>query len=87
MQIFETIDLKFARRCRIAQYRGRETTLMVEGSPVTGLVRSVNEHESSNPKRWTITVVLKQGIAARAQPSYRSTRSVRHVAHRSRRLR
>ena len=29
----------------------------VEGSPVTGLVRSVMEVQSSNPRRWLITVI------------------------------
>jgi hypothetical protein len=28
------------------------------------MVRSVKEHKSSNPTRWIVTVVLKQGIAA-----------------------
>jgi hypothetical protein len=32
--------------------------------PITGMVRSVMEVKSSNPTRWTVTVVPKQGIAA-----------------------
>ena len=37
---------------------------MLNGTPVTGMVRSVREDKSSIPKRWIITVVLKQRIAA-----------------------
>jgi hypothetical protein len=36
----------------------------VEGSPVTGMVRSVMEVQSSNPRRWLITVIVKPSIAA-----------------------
>jgi hypothetical protein len=64
MQTFETIDAKVARRCRFAQHRRRKATLTVGGSLVTGLVRSVMEIQSSNPKRWLITVIDKPGIAA-----------------------
>jgi hypothetical protein len=61
MQTFETTDLKLARRCRYAQYRGEKTTLTLEGSLVTGLVRSVREVASSNPARWIVTFLRKQG--------------------------
>jgi hypothetical protein len=37
---------------------------MLNGLPVTGMVCSVKEHQSSNPMRWTVTVVAKQGMAA-----------------------
>jgi hypothetical protein len=57
MQTFETTDAKVARRCRYDQHRGQKTTVNVEGSPVTGLVRSVMEVQSSNPRRWLITVI------------------------------
>jgi hypothetical protein len=33
----------------------------LNGLPVTGMVRSVMEVKSSNPMRWTITVVSKAG--------------------------
>jgi hypothetical protein len=33
---------------------------MLNGLPVTGIARSVKEHQSSNPKRWTVTVVPKE---------------------------
>jgi hypothetical protein len=64
MQTFETIDSKVARRCRYHQHRGKTTTVTVEGSPVTGLVRSVMEVQASNPRRWLITVIAKPSIAA-----------------------
>jgi hypothetical protein len=64
MQTFETIDAKVARRCRYDQHRGQETTLTLEGSLVTGLVRSVMEVKSSDPTRWIITVIARPSIAA-----------------------
>jgi hypothetical protein len=63
MQILETTDAKVARRCRYDQHRGQTTTVTVRGSPVTGLVRSVMEVESSHPARWIITVLAKPSIA------------------------
>jgi hypothetical protein len=57
MHMFETTDSKVARRCRYHQHRGQKTTVTVEGSPVTGLVRSVMEVQSSNPRRWLVTVI------------------------------
>jgi hypothetical protein len=64
MQTFETIDAKVARRCRYDQHRGQKTTLTLEGSLVTGLVRSVMEVKSSDPTRWIVTVIANPGIAA-----------------------
>jgi hypothetical protein len=64
MQPVEITDPIEARRCRFAQYRGQKATVMLNGLPVTGMVRSVKEHQSSNPMRWTVTVVAKQGMAA-----------------------
>jgi hypothetical protein len=64
MQTIEITDPLEARRCRYAQYRGEKATVMLNGLPVTGMVRSVREDKSGNPTRWTITVVPKQGIAA-----------------------
>jgi hypothetical protein len=61
--MFETTDSKVARRCRYHQHRGQKTTVTVEGSPVTGLVRSVMEVKSSNPTRWIVTVIAKPDIA------------------------
>jgi hypothetical protein len=62
--MFETTDSKVARRCRYHQHRGQKTTVTVEGSPVTGLVRSVMEVKSSNPTRWIVTVIARPSIAA-----------------------
>jgi hypothetical protein len=64
MQTIEITDPKEARRCRYAQFRGEKATVMLNGLRVTGMVRSVKEHKSSNPTRWTVTVIPKQGIAA-----------------------
>lgn len=64
MQTIEITDSTEARRCRYAQYRCENATVMLNGTPVTGMVRSVREDKSSIPKRWIITVVLKQRIAA-----------------------
>jgi len=57
MQPIEITDPKEARRCRFAQYKGQKATVMLNGVPVTGMVRSVKEHQSSNPTCWTVTVV------------------------------
>jgi len=64
MQTFETTDPKVARRCRFDQHRGQKTSLTVEGWLVTGLVRSVMEVRSSNPRRWIITIIAKSSVAA-----------------------
>jgi hypothetical protein len=64
MQTFDTTNSTVARRCRYDQHRGKKTTVTVEGSPVTGMVRSVMEVQSSNPRRWLITVIVKPSIAA-----------------------
>jgi hypothetical protein len=63
MQAIEITDPLEAQRCRYAQYRGQKATVMLNGLPVT-MVRSVMEVKSSNPMRWTVTVVPKRGIAA-----------------------
>jgi hypothetical protein len=59
LQTIETTNAIEARRARYAQYTGREATLTLMGSTVTGMVRSVNEHGSGTLKRWTIMVVAK----------------------------
>jgi hypothetical protein len=64
MQAIEITDPIEARRCRYAQYRGEKKTVMLNGMPVTGMVRSVMEIKSSNPMRWTVKVVSKLGMAA-----------------------
>ena len=64
MQTFEITDPVEARRCRRAQYGGQKAIVMLNGLRVTGMVRSVMEVKSSNPTRWIVSVVPKQGIAA-----------------------
>jgi hypothetical protein len=54
---YETANQKEVRRFRIAQFNGRPATVKSGGSPVTGLVRAVQEVEASDPPRWTITIV------------------------------
>jgi hypothetical protein len=62
MQTIAITDPIEARRCRYAQYRGEKARLMLNGLPVTGMVRSVKEDKSSIPARWTVTVVAKQDV-------------------------
>jgi len=57
MHTFETSDIKEARHCRIAQFNGRAATVRSRGATITGIVRSILEHKSSAPSRWTITIV------------------------------
>ncbi|BBO01898.1 MULTISPECIES: hypothetical protein [Bradyrhizobium] len=57
MFTYETADHKEVRRFRIAQFNGRMATVRAGESTVTGFVRSVLEHESSMPPRWTITII------------------------------
>ena len=64
MQTIEITSALEVRRCRYAQYRGEKATLVLNGLPVTGMVRAITEVKSSAPMRWTVTMVSKQGIAA-----------------------
>ena len=57
MQTIETTNASEVRRCRFAQYRGLKATLILNGEPVTGMIRSVKEDNSSTPTRWTVKVV------------------------------
>src|ERR1700681_4860265 len=43
MQTIEITDPVEARRCHRAQYRGEKATVILNGLPVSGLVRSVME--------------------------------------------
>jgi len=56
MQTIEITDPLEARRCRYAQYRGQKARLILNGTPVTGMVRAVKEDKSSAPTRWTVRV-------------------------------
>jgi hypothetical protein len=64
MQNIEITDPVEARRVRYAQYRGEKATVILNGQRVTGIVLSMLEVKSSNPTRWIVSVVPKQGIAA-----------------------
>jgi hypothetical protein len=59
MHIIETTDPKEARRCRYAQHRGIKATLTLMGATVTGLVHSVMEDRSADPKRWIVRIIEK----------------------------
>jgi hypothetical protein len=63
MQTIETTNPSEARRYRFAQYRGQKAKLILNGEPVTGMIRAVKEDNSSTPTRWTVTV---QKLAGRA---------------------
>ena len=57
MFTFETTDHRNARRFRIAQFNGRLATVQTPASTITGHVRAVQECKSSEPLRWSITIV------------------------------
>ncbi|MBV9562255.1 MAG: hypothetical protein JOY90_17690 [Bradyrhizobium sp.] len=75
MFTFETADQKEVRRFRIAQFNGRTATVKSGDSTITGLVRSVQEKESSIPPRWMITIIPSppktKPIALRPTPRVR----------------
>jgi hypothetical protein len=62
MQNIEISDPLVARRVRYAQYRGEKTTLILNGLRARN--GSFMEVKSSNPTRWIVSVMPKQGIAA-----------------------
>jgi hypothetical protein len=57
MMTLETTDLKEARRYRIAQFSGRNQTLKVGETFVTGIVQSVREDKSGTRLTWIITIL------------------------------
>ena len=59
MQTFETTQSIEARRCRYAQFGGRQARLIVAGVTVTGVVHSVMEDVASTPKKWIIKIASK----------------------------
>jgi len=74
MFTFETTDQKEVRRFRAAQFNGRTATVTLDGSTVTGFVRSVLERKSSVPLSWCITIV-----PAETKARTTSGRPLRHV--------
>jgi hypothetical protein len=59
MHTIETTNPKEARRFRYAQHRGTKATLTFGGSTITGLVHSVMEDRSADPKRWIVRIIEK----------------------------
>ncbi len=59
MQVFETTHVQEARRCRYVQFAARRAQLTIAGVTVTGIVHSVLEDASSEPKKWIIKIVSK----------------------------
>jgi hypothetical protein len=59
MQTIEITNPQEARRCRYAQYRGQKARLILNGVPVTGMIRAVKEDKSSTPMRWVVTVTRR----------------------------
>jgi hypothetical protein len=59
MQTVETTDCKEARRCRLAQFSGRNRTVAVSGRAFTGFVQSVRELKTSQGPTWTITIASR----------------------------
>jgi hypothetical protein len=51
-----TLQAIHRHRCRYAQYRGQKARLILNGVPVTGMIRPVKQDKSSSPMRWMVTV-------------------------------
>ena len=60
MLTIEITDPTEVRRCRSALYQGEKARLVLNGVPVPGTVRAVNEDRFSTPKRWIVTLLSKQ---------------------------
>ena len=56
----ETSDPAEVLRCKRAQFRGRISTLVLDGSPVTGLVHAVAEAKNAFPPKWIVTLDPKR---------------------------
>jgi hypothetical protein len=70
VEIIEILSAIEAQRCRRAQYKGMPATIKLNGSTVSGLVRSVKEETGA---LWIVTLIPKeQKVFAlpRHRPSY-----------------
>ncbi len=72
MQTFETTDIKVARRCRIAQYNGRDGMIDIDGESVNCIIRSVMDVPALTPTSWEITV---ERIAKKPDGSWKGKRT------------
>jgi len=89
MQTIEITDPKEARRCRYAQFRGEKVTVILNGLRVTGRVRAVKEHKSSNPRagpsRWYLSsLALRETRAKSPLPGVRVARQSENLKRRYR---
>lgn len=71
MQTFETTDIKVARRCRMAQYKGREGMIHIEGEHINCIVRSVMDVPFISPSSWTVTI---ERVAKKTEVSWKGKR-------------
>lgn len=69
MQVHYTNDANEARFCRRAQFSGATAAVTVGNSVVTGIVHSVMEEASSEPKRWTVKIIPKEVPNFKPPPS------------------
>jgi hypothetical protein len=60
MQVLYTNDPNEARICRRVQFSGAITAVSVGAVVATGIVHSVMEETSNEPKRWTIKIIPKE---------------------------
>ena len=70
MQTFEIDDQEVARRCRRAQFAGREVTLVLNGCNIYGRVSSVMGTPADGPKTWTIKIepLPLRSVSPKTQP-------------------
>ena len=71
MFTFETADQKEVRRFRIAQFNGRTAMVRLNGSTVTGMVRSIAENKATDPAVWVVTLIPSPPKAVTLRPAPR----------------
>lgn len=60
MHVLHTNEENEVRVCRRGLYSGEVMALSIGNTAVTGIVYSVTEDASSDPKCWTIKVIPKE---------------------------
>jgi len=71
MQTFEITDIVVARRCRMAQYKGREGMIDIDGKRINCIVRSVMDVPALSPKSWTVMI---EPVARKPEVSWKGRR-------------